>query len=1577
MSNVLSKYSKAIDLTQQSGVSKDVNSPYSFIEWIKRNIGVIPGKEKEQYDGYLSQWYITHNASKQDTSEQLKEDYKQLIKQLAIVFKSEADREWMSDINFDDPIELEQAIPFYARKLKEIAIYIINKREAVKKAKLKYNTSGSRPALERLFYEYLLKAFTRRRFPGNEYLTNVTDLSVLNALPELSAVSPSFQIIVEELYDDTEYYDKDPTVNVTDYYDLTSTTVGTYLTGKMLNTNDFDWLYKIGTSPIYTDNPLLSGLSNIMILYNNGMPLTAAELLISDGMFDLYYRKALTEKYLGETQYVIDGGYYTPVQAEFSIPLEVGNNWFYWLSGEHYYADPYSQYDATNILESNLVESGATGAAKYTQSDIIFTWQGDDYKGAWLRKDGTTTINHIMSARLPKGKTVFSFPTPGFGVSGEDLDWSGKQYNNLDYSHYYLDKQTQIDIKSLYWATTSSTLSTLKPIYIYDTPLVENGALAGIKYDDSDSITIRVGGPFDTNPNGVYNGHQQYAWLHKMTHTEIPLALGGNSIYWPFIRYTKDIPVVALSSQCTVMTLSSINMKYFLGACAGPSPQTSDIIYKLLAPLYTERETINDSIAIDAAWLSGAPITYIEGMDTDVSPISAAAQPGLTHFVTPGKRCTFIWQDEDKNANEVIKNYAHQTDCEYIAEDLISLHKEIPAQKKDLDYNQWLKCDCKALYYSPLGHPGNKFDDFNKLSDYIISITNPTEAFDFDLWRGSDGLGYKSSTEFGWFKLNNGQQNEPDVGWGPGSWITYTGQPFILKNNMMYAYYRSGLNRTTPEENAPYLILKYKYTNSAQQWIKMRYDKDTEDWISVDEPTTLTFGPGDYLYYDHISTKIIPISSVEINVTQETVKIYPTLDDITISSSLTSVSDPNSIRHVPISTFDAYGNILESFNIPYPDMTLGLPMTSIAHINNIQQYSVSTGVSSVSSYVARMDCFNSDNINYILSVPLSGWNYSTNLFDGITSGARPVWLQALDSDTESTKYKGIAIWDGIPELVDDYNFIYGGKMSNMILDSDTYVEYKRIDDTAIVWEQPLVYTAATPIYQWRQLLFDTNAVSNLTANSLNNVRDLTVTATNISSDIEFKYIENVPLLVNYYARNSFTWMQEVSSSTQGIPPTGGSWNVATSGDLITPLTPYAYLTNRHYPTYAAVPYIGNMYSLKDRGGYFIPRMLGISTAVCKNIHNIIDTVGNGLLVMENRGYQTIFRNVDIYATDRGLSKKDQTTPITTTTINSNWMKSNITEWGKSGYITNAQKHQEFIPYQTKYETTSKNDNGIRRQGDAYDPWYGDEDNVWENTIDWNTNFRKQYPIESWYEQFYDTDKQLYQWKTDIFGNQYALFKDTAGLTIYEKRQLPGELWTRDARNTIKIAQESLASVYDNFYILNTSFETQLSSYLKDFDIWYDTIMLNTTAYLLFAKISFDYDTNEIYTIADNIHRIPICDGHFGGTWFHEEEKSVIICMVNSSDYVYYPVLYSLDLETNILEKVLNDSTGTIITSIASIQLSAIEDPVFTYNKEYNKYNVSFVGYGELKQGMYVNSIDILIRGGDYFIDNVTVLTPTI
>ena len=175
----------------------DLNQPLSFKNYLATNPSIEPRKDKEEYQQYLAEWFENQYQGI-GGMESLQNDYIQVLQRLYVFFQNDPEFVELGRIDWSNKTEISLAIPLFARKLKKIALYYISKRKKIKKTKTKNNTIGSKQGLEFNLREYLLENFTRRP----DYTSVMTNRTVLENLSDLSEVSDSFGLDIEELWID-------------------------------------------------------------------------------------------------------------------------------------------------------------------------------------------------------------------------------------------------------------------------------------------------------------------------------------------------------------------------------------------------------------------------------------------------------------------------------------------------------------------------------------------------------------------------------------------------------------------------------------------------------------------------------------------------------------------------------------------------------------------------------------------------------------------------------------------------------------------------------------------------------------------------------------------------------------------------------------------------------------------------------------------------------------------------------------------------------------------------------------------------------------------------------------------------------------------------------------------------------------------------------------------------------------------------------------------------------------------------------------------------------------------------------
>lgn len=229
--------------------SGDTIEPYNYLDWKKRIGSISPSALFAAYNQYLRNWYNKRIASKTVTSaDVIKQDYVSLLKQLTLSFRTTDETQFLSKLDYTNDIDLAIAVPYFARQLKQIIIYLSTKRESVKATKLKYAMAGTRLAVEKIIYQHLLTAFTKKKYAARIY-----DPEFYANLPQLSAVNKFLTIQVEELFDEASYADRDIALSLSAYdpsnsFEFVNLALTPTVMDALANTSN----YSITATDIYT-----------------------------------------------------------------------------------------------------------------------------------------------------------------------------------------------------------------------------------------------------------------------------------------------------------------------------------------------------------------------------------------------------------------------------------------------------------------------------------------------------------------------------------------------------------------------------------------------------------------------------------------------------------------------------------------------------------------------------------------------------------------------------------------------------------------------------------------------------------------------------------------------------------------------------------------------------------------------------------------------------------------------------------------------------------------------------------------------------------------------------------------------------------------------------------------------------------------------------------------------------------------------------------------------------------------------------------------------------------------------------
>ncbi len=1534
----------------------DTNVPFSFKDWIVSHQGIIPGQEFTQYNDYLLNWYKQKSEVITDTKIQLKLNYLTLLKQLQMFFTREEAENWYNKVNLDNEKELLLAIPYFAKKLKDISLYYLQLRTAIKESRLRYNQTGTNSGIINQLQKFILTNYTKK---PNSFIS--IPGSIWKDIPELSAVRDNIAIQIEELYDAQNYFDRSPTLPPSAYYVVDSAELEDFLTTKGLTLTSTEWIYRLGVSSLSGD---------------------FAEFANTD-LTELGDK--IAEKYLGEDKFISFSATSSAERLFYDIDINQDNNFFYWPEGVYRSkAKQQQRLQPIPINESGLV-TVATPGSSIELADTIFVKTTRDIKGAWFRNQlfdyKTLNMNAVLNFN---DKTVFRFPFPGYGLSAEDISWTGFGLD-FDPTYFFLDPEIQEKIENEYWSTQIPA-SAIKPLSLNDTTLVDSKAFANLDFNKADKIDVWFNPP-EYNES-VYSDEKKSAWLYRFNKTDISIGLEDNTIVWPFekIDPNTDYPSYYpknISDTCLSIPISSLKIAY---SNANNSLSGADVIYKLT----NYKDTKED--AVEASWLY-QPEAIISG---DKAVIHTP-QNSFQLLIDSGEQVNFIWTGRDlTDVDTVFKTLEHQPDCPF-------------ANLFDKNFLNFEKCECKQVHFTPFGHPGEEYTDNQTFTDFIVEDNFTPEKFELTEWKDSLGNDYTTSSSFAWYKTNSIQ------GWGDGRWHSGgTGNKMFLRNGKRYIYYRAkSPTKDTSNIILPSYVVRYTDTIfTAGSW-KRAVKNENNDWVQTDQPTSMALNPGDILLYDRKTTNNFILSSTvleEVNYYENRGSIWSNVDYVSISDTTTvavtiplntlpglnfttpltviqwNLTKPNSLTEsftqTPGFTFNPSQIGIYSITVSLLTGTSVTPVT-ITNIPSITAVSNIENVTSLTSVEVPIPGF-------VWNTSLQGWDYNLGIKSKFArptnQGGRPFWAKAYIEKDINTKYRGIQSWGTPHRFVDNFNVISQPEISDIVLNVGNSLSYTRNLPVDIKWSQPVDFEIFVDRKEWCTLEFEVTSDSNISY-QLNNFKNiLTVNPTTSVSNLNFEtLIDNEPTEVYYNAINPFTWS---ISATPEIERTVFSDVSATLA--IKTNQPWANLSNQFYPTFAAFPSIDLLYSSTDKGGFFTPSNLGISVYVDKDYVTVLDVSSSALT-----GY---FEDVQERVGGRGFSKQDQPSPYIKIKENNIWLKEPTVAGPIAGTIKKSifKKYQKFIPYQSGYESNPRSQLGMLTPTSRQTPWTGEQKSEWGDKANFPQSPTGELNVQAWADTqiLKQSGLQVDNWCTDVFGNQYALYKQLSSATPYNRKFITGEIWARKNSQFTSPGSISLKDVFDTY--INTNLINELTGQgIRKIDLFFDTLLIETSGTVIFEKLNYDFDTDNIFSLTDEARFISLAmpvetnlskeltntdlsQKDFavaGETWFFPEEKQVTQSTCGLKNYILTPELFRLDINNLNFKKIFPLSLDDTITinQLSSLELTHLDPPTISHNSLNKEYLLTILGKNKDNETTIIEFIikDLPIP----FLQNIVVYQP--
>ncbi|MAF37264.1 hypothetical protein CL622_09190 [archaeon] len=213
----------------------------------------------------------------------------------------------------------------------------------------------------------------------------------------------------------------------------------------------------------------------------------------------------------------------------------------------------------------------------------------------------------------------------------------------------------------------------------------------------------------------------------------------------------------------------------------------------------------------------------------------------------------------------------------------------------------------------------------------------------------------------------------------------------------------------------------------------------------------------------------------------------------------------------------------------------------------------------------------------------------------------------------------------------------------------------------------------------------------------------------------------------------------------------GSSSTYLSGSLTTASTPHRHIYNRKHPTVNFIPDNSNLKNIKQIGGYFLPDKLGSLTYFSYKPQPFVLT---SKLVA---GDVHVIPDFTKYGSGLGASNVSSSAPIDHKE-NVLWIKADQSNDSLYGDIINSSNLQKFYNYSSKEEVSLYPQFGVSRITDNFDFWKGDKRDIWANDDIYKLTSANTYNLSDRQEDLLVSHDTMYQWRGDIYGNEYSLYK---------------------------------------------------------------------------------------------------------------------------------------------------------------------------------------------------------------------------
>mgnify|MGYP003645945790 CR=1 FL=1 len=178
MANVIKGYPYVdLSITNPNVKSQDALdkfAPFSYLKFIQTvNETYQPDTLIAFYNDYVNKWNIKTNAKSTDEKDKVIERYSDFLQDITLNFTTNAEKTFLTQINFNNPYDVEIAMSFYSKKIRDIISYYKRKRDNLHYTTIKTRLKGSSLGVDQAATDLIIDFLENRSTAAIDYDINI------------------------------------------------------------------------------------------------------------------------------------------------------------------------------------------------------------------------------------------------------------------------------------------------------------------------------------------------------------------------------------------------------------------------------------------------------------------------------------------------------------------------------------------------------------------------------------------------------------------------------------------------------------------------------------------------------------------------------------------------------------------------------------------------------------------------------------------------------------------------------------------------------------------------------------------------------------------------------------------------------------------------------------------------------------------------------------------------------------------------------------------------------------------------------------------------------------------------------------------------------------------------------------------------------------------------------------------------------------------------------------------------------------------------------------------------------------